>query len=58
MFTRAFEFLELKRVEFLIDYLNSQSRQAILCLGAKEEGILRSHMVMPNGRVRTQYFTV
>jgi len=42
----------LNRVELLTDYLNNASRQAILRLGAKEEGILRSHMVMPDGRIR------
>ena len=36
----------------MTDYLNATSRQAILRLGAKEEGVLRNHMVMPNGRVR------
>ena len=36
----------------MTDYLNTTSRQAILRLGAKEEGVRRNHMVMPNGRVR------
>jgi RimJ/RimL family protein N-acetyltransferase len=48
----AFERLGMNRVEFLTDYLNDRSRRAILRLGAKEEGVLRSHMVMPNGRIR------
>lgn len=48
----AFEELLLNRVELITDYLNSRSRNAIVRLGAKEEGILRSHMVMPNGRIR------
>lgn len=52
MLTHAFETLELNRVEFITDYLNNTSRNAILRLGAKQEGILRNHMVMPNGRVR------
>jgi RimJ/RimL family protein N-acetyltransferase len=52
LLTHAFEKLALNRVELITDYLNSASRNAILRLGAKEEGILRSHMVMPNGRVR------
>ena len=52
MLTYAFESLGLNRVEFLTDYLNTTSRNAILRLGAKQEGILRNHMVMPNGRVR------
>jgi RimJ/RimL family protein N-acetyltransferase len=48
----AFENWRCNRVELLTDVLNQQSRAAILRLGAKEEGILRSHMVMPGGRVR------
>jgi N-acetyltransferase len=52
LLTYAFESLDLNRVELITDYLNNSSRQAILRLGAKEEGVLRSHMVMPNGRVR------
>ena len=52
MFSHAFENMGLNRVEFRADYLNGASRRALLRLGAKEEGILRNHMVMPNGRVR------
>lgn len=52
LLTHAFETLGLNRVEFITDYLNTASRTAILRLGAKEEGLLRSHMVMPNGRIR------
>ncbi len=52
MLTHAFETMGLNRVELLTDYLNTTSRNAILRLGAKEEGILRNHMVMPDGRVR------
>ena len=52
MLTHAFETLGLNRVELLTDYLNTNSRRAILRLGAREEGILRSHMVMPDGRIR------
>tara|TARA_B100000809_G_C14935533_1_gene458480 strand:+ start:79 stop:663 length:585 start_codon:yes stop_codon:yes gene_type:complete len=52
MLTHAFETLGLNRVELMTDYLNTTSRQAILRLGAKEEGILRNHMVMPDGRER------
>jgi len=52
MLEYAFETIKLNRVEFLTDYLNASSRTAILRLGAKEEGILRNHMVMPNGRIR------
>ncbi len=52
MLTHAFDTMRLNRVEFITDYLNHTSRSAILRLGAKEEGILRNHMIMPDGRVR------
>jgi RimJ/RimL family protein N-acetyltransferase len=52
MLTYAFEKLNLNRVELLTDFLNQNSRRAITRLGAKEEGTLRNHMIMPNGRVR------
>ncbi len=52
MLTYAFDTLEFNRVEFLTDFLNHRSRTAILRLGAKEEGILRNHIVMPDGRIR------
>ncbi|MGM0952598.1 MAG: GNAT family N-acetyltransferase [Pseudomonadota bacterium] len=48
----AFERLRCLRVEFLTDALNQQSRAAIERLGARFEGILRMHMVMPSGRSR------
>ena len=52
MLAHAFESLGFNRVELLTDFLNANSRRAILRLGAKEEGVLRNHMVMPDGRVR------
>jgi len=52
LLTHAFEFWKINRVEFITDVLNQQSRTAILRLGAKQEGIMRCHMVMPNGRIR------
>jgi len=52
MLSYAFDELNFNRVEFLTDYLNKKSRAAILNLGAKQEGILCNHMVMPDGRVR------
>ena len=52
LLTHAFEHWQCVRVELITDLLNQQSRAAILRLGAKEEGILRSQMIMPNGRVR------
>ncbi|AWI52061.1 GNAT family N-acetyltransferase [Aquabacterium olei] len=52
MLTHAFETWGCNRVELLTDERNTRSRQAILRLGATEEGLLRSHMVMRDGFVR------
>ncbi|MBL4783432.1 MAG: GNAT family N-acetyltransferase [Porticoccaceae bacterium] len=52
MLTYLFESMSFNRVEIITDYLNNNSRNAILRLGAKEEGILRNHMLMPDGRIR------
>jgi RimJ/RimL family protein N-acetyltransferase len=52
LLAHAFEHWQCVRVELVTDVLNRQSRAAILRLGAKEEGTLRSHMIMPNGRLR------
>jgi RimJ/RimL family protein N-acetyltransferase len=43
-------------VEFKTDVLNERSRKAILRLGALEEGVLRRHMLMPDGRVRDSVY--
>jgi RimJ/RimL family protein N-acetyltransferase len=52
MLEHAFCTLNINRVEFLTDYLNSKSKNAILRLGAKQDGILRAHRVMSDGRIR------
>jgi len=55
----AFEVLGCVRVEFKTDVLNRQSRAALLRIGAKEEGILRKHLITQTGRVRdTVYFSI
>lgn len=48
----AFEAWQLNRIEMLCDVLNERSRHAIEKLGATQEGIIRSHRVTPDGRVR------
>lgn len=52
MLRHAFEALGLLRVELKTDALNARSRAAILRLGARQEGVLRKHMVTDSGRVR------
>ena len=47
------------RVEFKTDAKNARSRAALKKLGAKEEGILRGHMWMPQGYFRDSvYFSI
>ena len=48
----AFGTLDCLAVEFRTDWLNHTSQRAIERLGAKQDGLLRSHRIMPNGRVR------
>jgi RimJ/RimL family protein N-acetyltransferase len=52
LLTHAFETLNCIAVEFRTSYFNYQSRKAIERLGAKPDGILRQHTIMPNGTVR------
>lgn len=56
LLTHAFETWKCVRVELITDVLNQQSRAAILRLGAKQEGILRQHLILPSGRVRDSVF--
>jgi RimJ/RimL family protein N-acetyltransferase len=59
MLRQAFEVWKCIRVELKTDVLNQRSRNAILRLGAKEEGILRKHLITWTGRVRdTVYFSI
>jgi RimJ/RimL family protein N-acetyltransferase len=59
MLRHAFEELGCIRVEFKTDSLNQQSRNALLGIGAKEEGTFRNHMITQDGRYRhSVYFSV
>ncbi|HEY8400570.1 MAG TPA: GNAT family protein [Cytophagaceae bacterium] len=59
MLNYAFDIMGMNRVELKTDVLNVQSRKAIKKLGAKEEGILKAHMVCGTGRVRdTVYYSI
>ena len=48
----AFEKLDCIAVEFRTHFMNRQSRAAIERLGAKLDGVLRSHQRTPNGALR------
>jgi RimJ/RimL family protein N-acetyltransferase len=59
MLRHAFEQWGCLRVELKTDSLNQKSRNAILRIGAKEEGTLRQHMITYTGRLRdTVYFSI
>ncbi|HYF98651.1 MAG TPA: GNAT family protein [Candidatus Saccharimonadales bacterium] len=52
MLQYAFEKLHCIAVEIRADVLNKVSRKAIERLGAKQDGILRNHKIMKDGRIR------
>ena len=55
----AFEKMDMRRVELKTDVRNLRSRAAILGIGAREEGVLRSHMSLGNGHRRdTVYYSI
>ena len=59
MLQHAFECWDCLRVEFKTSALNQQSRNALLGIGAVEEGILRHHMINADGSLRDSvYFSI
>ncbi len=59
MMRHAFEEMKAERVEFKTDKLNVQARHALVNIGAREEGTLRSFNPMPDGRRRDAvYYSV
>lgn len=59
MLTHAFETWNCIRVELKTDALNEKSRNAILRIGAKFEGVFRQHIITDSGRLRnTAYFSI
>ena len=48
----VFEQKEAIAVEFRTHFFNQTSRTSIERLGAKQDGILRSHQIMPDGSIR------
>jgi RimJ/RimL family protein N-acetyltransferase len=59
MLRHAFECWGCLRVEFKTSALNQRSRNALLGIGAVEEGILRHHMINADGSLRDSvYFSI
>jgi RimJ/RimL family protein N-acetyltransferase len=59
MLRHAFETLGCVRVEFKTDARNERSRAALAAIPAQFEGILRSHMIVPDvGQRDSAYFSV
>lgn len=52
----AFEDLKCIRVQLKTDSLNVRSQKAIERIGAVKEGVLRNHMILPDGRIRHSVF--
>ncbi len=52
----AFETLGCIRVQLKTDLRNERSQKAIERLGAVREGVLRNHMILPDGRYRDSVF--
>jgi RimJ/RimL family protein N-acetyltransferase len=56
LFRHAFEELGCVRVQLKTDSRNERSQKAIERIGAKKEGILRNHMILPDGHIRDSVF--
>jgi len=52
----AFETLGTIRVQFKADVRNERSWRAIERIGAKREGVLRNHYILPDGVIRDSVF--
>jgi RimJ/RimL family protein N-acetyltransferase len=52
LLAHAFETLRCIAVEFRTHWFNHRSREAIARLGAKQDGVLRNHQLMPDGTYR------
>jgi RimJ/RimL family protein N-acetyltransferase len=52
LLTHAFEVLRCIAVEFRTHWFNQASRVAIERLGAKQDGVLRNHQLLPDGSKR------
>ena len=56
LLSHAFESLGCIRVQLKTDSRNERSQKAIERIGAVKEGVLRNHMILPDGRYRHSVF--
>lgn len=56
LLTYAFETLECIRVQFKADLRNERSQKALERIGAVREGVMRNHMILPDGSVRSSVY--
>lgn len=56
LLSHAFETLQAIRVQLKADSRNERSQKAMERIGAKREGILRNHMILPDGHIRHSVF--
>lgn len=55
----AFDIMQMERVEAKTDFLNERAKAGLLKIGMIPEGVLRSHMLMPDGRRRdSAYYSI
>ena len=55
----AFECMKCIRVQFKTDLRNERSQRAIERIGAIREGVLRNHMILPDGTIRhSVYYSI
>ncbi|MCZ2126466.1 MAG: GNAT family N-acetyltransferase [Anaerolineales bacterium] len=59
LLTHAFETLKAVRAQLKTDSLNLRSQKAIERIGGVKEGVLRNHMILPDGRIRhSVYYSI
>jgi RimJ/RimL family protein N-acetyltransferase len=52
----AFEVYKCVRVQFKTDLRNERSQRALERIGAIREGVLRNHLILPDGEIRDSVF--
>lgn len=56
LLSHCFDVLNLVRVQFRVDSRNMRSREAVLRIGARQEGIFRKNYILNDGYIRDTIF--